>query len=189
LPEEDGSYEDDDVDNLAALRSQATSPLAGRGKTLAKDIRVTEKVDRTSSPLDAQDGEEGSDETEDDGSDIAKTESDDWLPASSRPWSTTAIPQNGPLPHLQQAPSPVFEKDVKAGHAKVRRSNKTSVSELAHDLGELNLTSKKTHQPAARPTRTRQSKAVSETEEDGDEDPIIVVQNAKGGEGQKKKKR
>jgi hypothetical protein len=202
LPEENSSSEDDhrDVDNLAALRSQATSPLAGRGKTLAKDIRVTvpagpghtarqtvtEKVDRTSSPLDAQDGEEGFDETDDEGSDIAK---DEWLPASSRPWSTTAISQNGPLPYLQQAPSPVFEKDVKAGHTQARRSNKMSVSELAHDLGELNLASKKTQQPAARPTRTRQSKTVSATEEDGDEDSIIVVQNTKGGEGQKKKKR
>lgn len=203
MPEEDGSSEDEHVDNLVALRSQATSPLAVRGKTLAKDIRVTvpagpgrsapqtvrEKVDRTSSPLDSQDGEEGFDETEDEGSDIAKTESDEWLPASSRPWSTTAIPKNGPLPHLQQAPSPVFEKDVKAGHAQARRSNKMSVSELAHDLGELDLVSKKTHQPAARPSRTRQSKTASATEEDGDEDPIIVVQNTKGGEGQKKKKR
>jgi hypothetical protein len=144
---------------------------------------VTEKVDRTSSPLDGQDGEEGFDETEDEGSDIAKTVSDEWLPASSRPWPTTAIPQNGPLPHLQQAPSPVFEKDVKAGHA--RRSNKMSMSELAHDLGELNLANKKTHQP----TRTRQSKTVSATEEDGDEDSIVVVRNPKGGDGQKKKKR
>jgi hypothetical protein len=203
LPEENGSSEDDHVDNLAAHRSQATSPLAGRGKTLAKDIRVTvpagpgrsarqtvtEEVDRTNSPLDFQDGEEESDETEDEGSDIAKTESDIWLPASSRPWSTTAIPQNGPLPHLQQAPSPVFEKDVKARHTQARRSNKTSVSELAQDLGELNLASKKTHQPAARPTRTRQSKTVSAAEEDEEDDSIIVVQNTKGGEGQKKKKR
>lgn len=150
---------------------------------------MTEKVDRTSSPLDAQDEEEF-DETEDEGSDIAKTESDKWLPASSRPWSTKAIPQNGPLPHLQQPPSPVFEKDVKAGHAqRAQRGNKMSVSELAHDLGELNLANKKTHQPAARSTRTRQSKEVSATEEDGDEDSIIVVRNAKGGDGQKKKKR
>lgn len=188
MREENDSYEDDHVDNLAALRPQATSPLAGRGKTLAKDIRVMQKVDRTGSPSDAQD-EEGYDEMEDEGSDIAKTESDDWLPASSRPWSTTAIPQNGPLPHLQQAPSPVFEKDVKAGHAQTQRSNKTSVSELTHDLGELNLAGKKTHQTAARPTRARQSKAVSTTEEDGDEDSIIVVQTTKGAEGQKKKKR
>ena len=145
---------------------------------------MREKVDQTSSPLDPQD-EEGFDGTEDEGSDIEKTESDEWLPASSRPWSTAAIPQNGPLPHLQQAPSPVFEKDVKAGHTQARRSNKMSMSELAHDLGELNLASKKTHQP----TKTRQSKTVSATEEDGDEDSIIVVQNTKGGEGQKKKKR
>jgi hypothetical protein len=146
------------------------------------------KVDRTSSPLDAQD-EEGFDETEDEGSDIAETESEEWMPASSRPWSTTAIPQDGLLPHLQQAPSPVFEKDVKAGHAQAQRGGKMSVSELAHDLGGLNLANEKTHQPAARPSRTRQSKTVSATEEDGDEDSIIVVQNTKGGEGQKKKKR
>ena len=207
MTEESGSSEDDHVDDLAALHSQTTSPLAGRSKSLAKDIRVkvptgpghsasqtvTKKVERTSSPL-AEDGEEGSDETEDEGedegSDIAKTESDDWLPASSRLLSTTAIPQNGPLPYLQQAPSPVFERDVKAGRAHARRSNKTSVSELAHDLGELNLAaSENPHQPAARPTRTRQSNTVPTTEENGDDDSIIVVQNAKGGEGQKKKKR
>ena len=185
MREENDSNEDDHADNLAALRPHATSPLAGRGKILAKDRRAMQKVD---SPADAQD-EEGYDEMEDEGSDIAKTESDDWLPASSRPWATTAIPQNGPLPHLQQAPSPVFEKDVKAGHAQTQRSNKTDVSGLAHDLGELNLAGKKTHQTAARPTRARQSKAVSTTEEDGDEDSIIVVQTTKGGEGQKKKKR
>jgi hypothetical protein len=149
---------------------------------------VTKKVYRTSSPLDSQD-EEGSDEMEDEGSDIAKSESDDCLPTSSRPWSTTAIPQKGPLPHLQQAPSPIFEKDVKTGRAQARRSNKASVSELAHDLGELDLASEKTHQSAARPTRTRQSKTVSTTDDDGDEDSIIVVQNTKSGEGQKKKKR
>ena len=179
MPEEYGSSEDDPVDNQAALRFEATSPLARRGKTLERNIRVT----------DAQDGEEELDGAEDEGSDIAKTESDEWLPASSRPWSTTAIPQNGPLPHLQQAPSPVFEKDVKAGRAKARRSNKTSVSKLAEDLGELKLAGEKAHQPAARPSRTRQSKTVPVAEEDGDEDSIIVVQHTKGGEGQKKKKR
>jgi hypothetical protein len=144
--------------------------------------------------LDAQEGEEELDETEDERSNFAKTKSEDpdeWFPASSRPWSTTAIPQNGPVPQLQQAPSPVFEKDVKAGRDQARRSNKTTVSELADDLGELNLASRKAGQKVARPTRTRQSKSVSATEEDEDEDEgsIIVVQNVKGGEGQKKKKR
>jgi hypothetical protein len=63
------------------------------------------------------------------------------------------------------------------------------VSELAQDLGGLNLAGEKTRQQAARPTGTRQSRRVSEAEEDGDEDSIIVVQNSKSGEGQKKKKR
>lgn len=175
MPEENGSSEDDHFDNLAALRSQSTSPLAGRGKTLAKDIRVTVPAG-PSHPAPETEYE----------SDIAKTESDECLPASSRQWSTT---QNGPLPHLQQAPSPVFEKDVKAGRTQVRRGNKTTVSELAHDLGALNLASEKTHQPVDRHSRTRESKIVLATEEDGDEDAIIVAQNTKGGEGQKKKKR
>jgi hypothetical protein len=149
--------------------------------------------DRTSSPLSPLDSqeEEEFDETEDEGSDIAKTESDpdECYPASSRPKSTKAILQNRPSPHLQQAPSPVFEKDVKAERAQARRSNKTSVSELAHDLGGLNLAGEKTRQGAARPTGTRQSKRLPAAEEDEDEDSIIVVQNTKGGEGQKKKKR
>jgi hypothetical protein len=154
-----------------------------------------EIVDRTNSPLDSQEEEEEEeefDETDDEGSDIAKTESDDpdeWYPASSRPRSTTAILQNRPLTHLQQPPSPVFEKDVKKERAQVRRSNKMSVSELAHDLGGLDLAGEKARQRAARPTGTRQSKRVSMAEEDEDEDSIVVVQNVKGGEGQKKKKR
>ncbi|KAI0001801.1 P-loop containing nucleoside triphosphate hydrolase protein [Russula vinacea] len=146
LPEITDSSEDDQVDNLTAVRrSQAASPLAGRGKA-AKDIRtavsghsashtnLTETVDPTSSPLDALEEEEEFDETEDEGSDIAESESDEpdeWFPASSRPRSTTAALQNGPLPHLQQPPSPVFEKDVKAERTQARRRNKTSVSELA----------------------------------------------------------
>ena len=152
-------------------------------------ITVMQIVDRTSSPLDAQEEDEEFDETEDEESDIAKTESDgpdEWFPASSRP---TATLQNGPLTHLQQAPSPVFEKDIKAERAQARRSKKTSVSELAHDLGGLNLAGEKTHQQAARPTGTRQSRRVTAAEEDEDEDAIVVVQNNKGGEGQKKKKR
>jgi hypothetical protein len=146
-------------------------------------------ADRTSSPLDAQEEDEEFDETEDDESDIAKTESDDpdeWFPASSRP---TATLQNGPLTHLQQAPSPVFEKEVKAERAQAQRSKKSSVSELAHDLGGLNLAGEKTRQQAARPTGTRQSRRATAAEEDGDEESVVIVQNNKGGEGQKKKKR
>jgi hypothetical protein len=184
LPEENGSSEDDHVDSLAALRPRVASPLAGRGKAPPKGM-----VDRTSSSLDLQEEDEEFDETEDEGSDIAKTESDDpgeWFPASSRP---TVIPQNGPLPHLQQAPSPVFEKDVKAERVQARRSKKMSVSELAHDLGGLDLAGEKTRQKAARSTGTRQSRRVPVAEEDEDEDSIIVVQHTKGSDGQKKKKR
>ena len=182
LAEENGSSEDDHVDSLAALRPRVASPLAGRGKALPKDM-----IDRTSSSLDPQEEDEEFDETEDEESDVAKTESDDpgeWFPASSRP---TVIPQNGPLPHLQQAPSPVFEKDVRATQA--RRSKKMSVSELAHDLGGLDLAGEKTRQKAARSTGTRQSRRVPAVEEDEDEDSIIVVQHTKGSDGQKKKKR
>ena len=182
LPEENGSSEDDHFDSPAALRPRAASPLAGRGKAAPKNI-----VDQTSSSLDPQEEDEESDETEDEGSDIAETESDDpgeWFPASSRP---TVIPQNGPLPHLQQAPSPVFEKDVRAAQA--RRSKKMSVSELAHDLGGLDLAGKKTRQKAARPTGTRQSRRAPAAEDDEDEVSIFVVQHTKGSDGQKKKKR
>jgi len=151
---------------------------------------MMEIVDRTSSPLSAHEEEEEFDETEDEGSDIVGTEPDDpdeWLPASSRPLSTTANGQPVDLPHLQQAPSPIFEKDVKAGRAQARGSNnlKMSVSELARDLGGLDLASEKTPRKATR--STRQSTRASAAEED--EDSIIVVQSTKGGEGQKKKKR
>ena len=146
-------------------------------------------VDRTSSPLGASKGEEETNETEDEGSEIARTESDDpdeWFPASSRLLSTTTNVQRGSLRHLQQAPPPIFETDVKAGRARARPGNKRtmSVSELTHDLGGLDLASEKTPQKATR--SIRQSTRASVTE---DEDSIIVVPNEKGGEGQKKKKR
>jgi hypothetical protein len=60
-----------------------------------------------------------------------------------------------------------------------------SVSELAQDLGALDLAGEKAPRRATR--STRQSTRVSAAEED--EDPTIIVQGVKGGEGQKKKKR
>lgn len=60
---------------------------------------MTEKLDRTSSPLDAQDGEEGCDETEDEGSDIVKTESDEWF-GIELPVVHDSNTTKGPLPHL-----------------------------------------------------------------------------------------
>jgi hypothetical protein len=180
---DDSSSEDDHVKNLMVVRAQSASPLSGRGKTLAK-IFV-----QTSSPLGASEGEEELDGTEVEGSDIARAESDDpdeWFPVPSRPLSTTTNVRSGPLPHLQQAPSPIFKNDVKAGRAQVRPSNKKmSVSELAQDLGALDLAGEKAPRRATR--STRQSTRVSAAEDD--EDPIIVVQGVKGGEGQKKKKR
>ena len=162
------------------------SPLVGRGKCPAKGI-----VDRTSSPLGGSKGEEETDDTGDERSEIARTESDgpdEWFPASSRPLSTTTNVRKGPLPYLQRAPSPIFETDVvKARRERARPGDnkKTmSVSELTHDLGGLDLASEKTPQKATR--STRQSTRVSVTE---DEDSIIVVPSTKGGEGQKKKKR
>ncbi|KAH9968742.1 P-loop containing nucleoside triphosphate hydrolase protein [Russula dissimulans] len=202
-PEEEDSSEDDHVNDLATLRSQSASPLADR---ITKDTRVTvpagrghsdsrtnretmmEMDDPTSSPLSSL--EEESDEMEDDGGESVKAgseEPDERFPASSR-LSSTAIIRNASMPHLKQAPSPIFEQDVKAGRAQARPSNKMSVSELAHELGGLDLAraSEKTYRPASRPTR--QSTRVSATEPEEDEDSIILVQNVKG-EGQKKKKK
>lgn len=110
--------------------------------------------------------------------------SDDWIPASSRPLSTTAIAQNASLPHLNQAPSPIFEKDVKAGRAQARPGNKTSVSELACDLEGLDLSHQKASGPSTR--ASRQSTRMSVVTE---EDPVIVVPIAKASDGHKKKKR
>ncbi|KAI9511778.1 kinesin-domain-containing protein [Russula earlei] len=200
------SSEGDHVNDTTALRSHSASPLAGRAKTLKKDIHVAvpaghsypgshtedqtmmEAIDPTSSPLSSLEEEE-SDEMEDEGSDIAKAESDEpdeWYPASSQPPSTMTITRNESLPHLQQAPSPIFEKDVKAGRARARPSvEKMSVSELADELGGLDLAIEKPRQRAiGRPTR--QSTKMSAAEEE--EDSIIIVQNVKGA-GQKKKKR
>lgn len=110
--------------------------------------------------------------------------SDDWIPASSRPLSTTAIAQNASLPHLNQAPSPIFEKDVKAGRAQARPGNKTSVSELARDLEGLDLSHQKASGSSTRASRqTTRMSAVTE------EDPVIVVPIAKASDGHKKKKR
>lgn len=190
------------MDDLLSLRSQAASPLAGRGKVQGKDKRfaapsgpghsalrpnrnTTVVTGRRATPSPDVEGEEEIDETEDEGNASTKTASDEWVPASSRPSSTTAIVQSAPMPHLEQAPSPIFEKDVKAGRVQAQPSSKMSVSELAHDLGGLDLGNEKTPQQSTR--STRQSKRVPVLEDD--DDSIIIVPNTKAGEGQKKKKR
>ena len=125
--------------------------------------------------------ESGGDET------TSKTESDDsgeWVPASSRLLSTTAIAQNASLPHLNQAPSPIFEKDVKAGRAQARPGNKSLVSELARDLEGLELGGEQASVPSAR--ASRQSPKMSVVAE---EDSVVVVPKAKVSDGHKRKKR
>jgi hypothetical protein len=142
---------------------------------------------RANPPLDAEEGEEELSETEDEGNASTRTtsdESEEWVPASSRLSSTTAITQKAPLPHLQQPPSPIFENDVKAGRAQARPGNKMSVSELANDLGGLDLSNEKTPRHPTRSTRQSTRMLAAEDEEDS----IIIVPNAKAG-GQKKKKR
>ncbi|KAF8271311.1 hypothetical protein EI94DRAFT_1878050 [Lactarius quietus] len=83
---------------------------------------------------------------------------------------------------LDQAPSPIFEKDVKAGRPQARPGHKTSVSELARDLGGLDLSHGNASAPEPRPSR--QSTMMSVVKEE--EDSIIVVPNAKASDGQKK---
>ncbi|KAH9081853.1 kinesin-domain-containing protein [Lactarius deliciosus] len=185
-PGEDDSSEDDRI----------KSPLAGRGKTQTKQIRAVtpprqnkaiEPDSRVNlSPFDEEEEDEA-DESEGDESTATKTESDDsdaWIPASSRPLSTTLIAQNASMPHLDQAPSPIFEKDVKAGRAQAQPS-KTSVSELTHDLEGIDLSHEKASGTSTRASRqsTRMSVVVEE------EDSVVVVPNAKAGDGHKKKKR
>ena len=161
-------------------RSRAASPLAGRGKAQAsKDKRIVAPSWPTHSEIN---------ETDDEGNATTKTASDDpdeWVPASSRPASTTAITQKAPLPHLLQPPSPVFENDVKAGRAQARRGIKMSVSGLANDLGGLNLNDEKTPRQSTRSTQ----QSTRMTTADDEEDSITIISNAKPGEGQKKKKR
>jgi hypothetical protein len=160
-------------------RSRAASPLAGRGKAQAlKDKRIVAPSGPTHSEFN---------ETDDEGNATTKTASDDsdeWVPASSRPASTTAITQKAPLPHLLQPPSPIFENDVKAGRTQARRGIKMSVSGLANDLGGLDLNDEKTPRQSTR--STRQSTRMTAADE---EDSITIVSNAKPSEGQKKKKR
>ncbi|KAF8272945.1 P-loop containing nucleoside triphosphate hydrolase protein [Lactarius quietus] len=206
-PREDDSSEDDRISKQKSLRSRAESPLAGRAKTQTEGKRAVTPPRQSYSVLHSYDGktnkpderddrvnlslfneeEEGeSDESGGDGT--PKTESDvsdEWVPASSRPLSTTAIAQNASLPHLDQAPSPIFEKDVKAGRTQARPGNKTSVSELARDLGGLDLSHEKASVPEARASQQSTRMPVVKEEEDS----IIVVPNAKAGDGQKKKKR
>jgi hypothetical protein len=130
--------------------------------------------------------EEEGEADESGGDESTRTESDnsdDWVPASSRPLSTTAIAQNASLPHLNQAPSPIFEKDVKAGRKQARPGNKASVSELARDLEGLDLSHEKASGPSTRASRQPTKMSVVAEEED----PVIVV--PKAGDGHKKKKR
>ena len=137
------------------------------------------------SPFNEEDDGEADESGGDENTKTESDDSDDWVPASSRPLSTTAIAQNASLPHLNQAPSPIFETDVKAGRAQARTGNKTSVSELARDLEGLDLSHEKASGPSTR--ASRQSTKMSVVAEE--EDPVIVVPNAKAGDGHKKKKR
>ena len=133
--------------------------------------------------------EEGeADESGGDEDTATKTESDDsdeWVPASSRPLSTTAIAQNASLPHLDQAPSPIFEKDVKAGRAQARPGNKSLVSELARDLEGLDLGGEQASGPSARASQQSPRMPVVAEEEDS----VVVVPKAKVSDGHKRKKR
>ncbi|KAI0308027.1 P-loop containing nucleoside triphosphate hydrolase protein [Multifurca ochricompacta] len=195
-PGVDGSSEDDRVNNLTSHRSRAVSPLAGRGKVQAKDLgrsalhsnNETEMGIQENLSPHTEEGEDGFDETDDEGSATTETGSEDpdvWVPASSRPSSTVAIAQNMPSPQLEQAPPPIFEKDVKAGRVRARPSSQMSVSELARDLGDLGLRNERIPRRLTRHTRQSTRTSVAEEEEES----IIVVPNAKASDGQKKKKR
>jgi hypothetical protein len=147
------------------------------GKLIEPDSRVN------LSPFNEEDEGEADESGGDENTKTESDGSDDWVPASSRPLSTTAIAQNASLPHLNQAPSPIFEKDVKAGRTQARPGNKTSVSELARDLEGLELSHEKASGPSTRASRQSTKMSVVAAEEDS----VIVVPNAKAGD--KKKKR
>jgi hypothetical protein len=150
------------------------------GKAIEPDSRVNLSPYHEEEEGEAD--ESGGDET------TSKTESDgsgEWVPASSRPLSTTVIAQNASLPHLDQAPSPIFEKDVKAGRAQARPGNKSLVSELARDLGGLDLGGEQASGPSAR--AYQQSSRMSVVAEE--EDSVVVVPKAKVSDGHKRKKR
>jgi hypothetical protein len=146
------------------------------------------EIDGWANPsLGAEEGEEELSETEDEGNATTTTasdESEEWVPASSRLSSTTAITQKALLPHLQQPPSPIFEKDVKAGRAQARPGNKMSVSQLANDLGGLDLSNEETPRHSTRSARQLTRMTAAEDEEDS----VVIIPNAKAG-GQMKKKR
>ncbi|KAH9065928.1 kinesin-domain-containing protein [Lactarius vividus] len=193
-PGKDDSSEDDRISKLNSIRSRAESPLARRGKAQTKEIhavtpprqnKAIEPDSRVNSSLFDEEEEDEADESEGDESTATKTDgSDEWIPASSRPLSTTSIVQNFSMPHLDQAPSPIFEKDVKAGRAQARPS-KTSMSGLAHDLEGLDLSHEKASGTSIR--ASRQSTRISMVAEE--EDSVIVVPSAKASDGHKKKKR
>lgn len=166
---------------MAPLRQSHSALHTYDGKAIEPDSPVN-----LSTSNEEEDGE--ADESGGDESSATKTESDssdELVPASSRPLSTTAIAQNASIPHLDQAPSPIFEKDVKAGRAQARPGNKASVSELARDLEGLDLSHEKASRPSTR--ASRQSTKMSVVAEE--EDSVIVVRNANAGDGPKKKKR
>ncbi|KAH9982702.1 P-loop containing nucleoside triphosphate hydrolase protein [Lactifluus volemus] len=118
-PGEDDASEHDHINDLPIPRSRAASPLAGRGKAqVSKDKSIVAPSGPTHSEIN---------ETDDEGNATTNTalgDSDEWVPASSRPASTTAITQKAPLPHLLQPPSPIFENEVKAGRAQARHGIK-----------------------------------------------------------------
>ncbi|KAI0274873.1 P-loop containing nucleoside triphosphate hydrolase protein [Gloeopeniophorella convolvens] len=199
--EEEVSSDDHKPSRFASLRSDAVSPLAGRSKTQTKQIRVPAAAgpshsqspsdDNEATETDSQDslppdiGDDDDDETDEE---AAPVDSDDWIPASDRPSTTLSHMASASLPHLNQAPYPIFEKDVKAGRTQARPSSKKmSVSELTRDMEDLGLKKEKT--PPRRSIRGTQRPAKVPAIDEDDDEEAIIVPNAKSGDGQKKKKK
>jgi hypothetical protein len=194
--EDDGDEFEDDEDNS---HERAASPLAGKSKARVSEIRtrVPRGPDHAPLPSDSSDAatetetesqadtfdDEDEDEDEPDDSDEAydDDDGDDASEAHAEP-PALPTPKRAPRPSpalatsrtapplLDQAPSPIFERDVRA---RASGPGPSKLSGLAHELGTLRLS-----EPAPR---------VNAPEElDTDEDSMIL-RPAKKGLAKKKK--
>jgi hypothetical protein len=160
---------DDDLESPD--RSLSASPLAGKGKSNSRGLEIQSNRPVKQLLSNMPEESETESETEDEDETVASEQSK--LRRSSRsPTSKPDRHSRNNIPPLDQAPSPIFERDVKAG--KVRPSK---VSALADELDGLSLSADREKE------RTEQH-----VDPDSEEDSMILPPKGTTKKGQTKKR-
>ncbi|TFY67741.1 hypothetical protein EVJ58_g1421 [Rhodofomes roseus] len=182
--EVDAQVESDQFDDSSdASPSRSPSPLAGKGKGTSgrSSLRTTVK---TEIPMEVDEPEVTSQDDEAESLLPQDTESEDEPEPPITKSSKQAMKK--PQAPLAEAPSPIFEKDVKAGRVKARKvsDTDTKLANLQQSLDEMKLQDKPRDSTAVIPDKKARKAAVAH----GGEDAEYVPQEGEV-DTMKKKKR